>query len=114
MTSLLKQKGYQSENLVKEHYLKAGYHFLHANRTIPGGEIDLIFESASELIFVEVKTVDYIDDLNNYITKSKLNALSRTVDTYLVKYPTTKDLRIDIAFLQQGEIIEIYENITNS
>ena len=102
MTSLLKQKGYQSESLVKEYYLKEGYHFLHANRTIPGGEIDLIFESDTELIFIEVKTVDYIDDLDNYITKSKLKALS------------TKDLRIDVVFLQQGEIIEIYENITNS
>lgn len=114
MSLALKQKGYQSENLVKDYYLKQGYHFLHANRTIPWGEMDLIFESDSELVFIEVKTVDYIEDLDNYITKSKLKALSRTVDAYITKYPTNKELRIDVVFLQQGNIIEIYENITGS
>ena len=114
MAISLKQKGYQSENLVKDYYLKLGYRFLHANWTIPGWEIDLIFESDSELIFIEVKTVDYTEDLENYITKTKLKALERAVEAYITKYPTSKDLRIDVAFLQQGKIIEIYENITNT
>ena len=113
MAISLKQKGYQSENLVKDHYLNLGYRFLHANWTIPGWEIDLIFESDSELVFIEVKTVDYTEDLENYIKKSKLKVLERSVEAYITKYPTSKDLRIDVAFLQQGKIIEIYENITN-
>jgi len=107
MAISLKQKGYQSENLVKDHYLNLGYRFLHANRTIPGGEIDLIFESDSELIFIEVKTVDYTEDLENYITKTKLKALERAVEAYITKYPTSKDLRIDVVFLQQGKIAEM-------
>lgn len=114
MAISLKQKGYQSESLVKNHYLKLDYRFLHANWTIPGWEIDLIFESGSELVFIEVKTVDHTEDLENYITKSKLKALERSVESYITKYPTSKDLRIDVAFLQQGKIIEIYENITNT
>lgn len=114
MAISLKQKGYQSESLVKKHYLNLGYRFLHANWTIPGWEIDLIFESDSELIFIEVKTVDCTEDLENYITKTKLKAPERAVEAYIIKYPTSKDLRIDVAFLQQGKIIEIYENITNT
>ena len=65
MAISLKQKGYQSESLVKKHYLNLGYRFLHANWTIPGWEIDLIFESDSELIFIEVKTVDYTENLDH-------------------------------------------------
>ena len=114
MAISLKQKGYQSENFVKNHYLNLDYRFLHSNRTILGWEIDLIFESDSELVFIEVKTVDHTEDLENYITKSKLKALERSVESYITKYPTSKDLRIDVAFIQQGKIIEIYENITNT
>ena len=107
MAISLKQKGYQSENLVKDHYLNLDYRFLHANWTIPGWEIDLIFESDSELVFIEVKTVDYTEDLENYITKSKLKALERSVEAYITKYPTSKDLRIDVVFIQQGKSMKI-------
>ena len=57
MATSLRQKGYQSENLVKDHYLNLGYRFLHANWTIPGWEIDLIFESDSELVFHKISNI---------------------------------------------------------
>jgi len=37
-----------------------------------GGELDIISETADELVFIEVKAVHHTDDLHNYITPTKL------------------------------------------
>jgi Holliday junction resolvase-like predicted endonuclease len=36
---------------------------LETNYTIPGGELDVIAQKNGEIVFVEVKVVDYVDDL---------------------------------------------------
>lgn len=110
----LKQQGYQAETLVKNHYLAQGLTLREQNWTIPGGELDLIFESVEELIFVEVKSVEHTLDLDQYISKKKLKTLERSIETYLMDHPSSKDLRLDIAFVQQGQILEIYEDVTNA
>lgn len=96
----LKSKGYQGEKIVKDAYLAQGYVLLHQNRTIPGGEIDLVLESTEDIVFVEVKTVDHIAELDNYLTQKKLKTLERTIESYLIQYPNAKNIRLDVAFVQ--------------
>lgn len=110
----LKEKGYQAENIVKSHYLTQGFRFIESNWTIPGGEIDLIFAGQQEIVFIEVKCVNSIDELDNYISRKKLITLERAIETYLHQHHLDTEVRLDIAFVKHGEILEIYENISNN
>jgi len=55
--------GQIGEELAVEYYEKNGYEILDTNYTIPGGELDVIAQKNGEIVFVEVKVVDQIDDL---------------------------------------------------
>lgn len=64
---------------------------------------------------VEVKTVNNMEELDGYITPSKLRAMERTLETYLQKYDFDYDeVSFDVVFVKDGKILEQYENVTNS
>lgn len=106
-----KQLGYKWEKIAKKHYLKQNYNFLEENYTIQWGELDLIFDNEKQILFIEVKVVNHIDQLQDYITQHKLKALKKTIDTYLRKNPTNKEIRLDFVFIKNKEIIEVYKNV---
>ena len=64
------------------------------------------------MIFIEVKILDWIDDLHDYITKQKLQYLKRAIKSYLVTRPTQKEIQLDVVFVQQGKVLEVFENVT--
>ena len=68
-------------------------------------------ENDVNIIFVECKVVNYVDNLHDYITPKKLQALKYAIDTYLWKYPTQKTVRVDIVFIKNKQIIEVVKNI---
>ena len=68
-------------------------------------------DNGINLIFVEVKVVNYMDNLHDYITPKKLIVLKHTIETYVWKYPTQRVVRIDVVFIKDKQIIEIYKNI---
>ncbi len=107
-----RSQGKEGEEIALQAYLEEWYSLVERNFTIRGGEIDLIVENAEHLHFVEVKVVDSIDDLHNYITSAKLKHITKTIQRYLHTHPTTKTIQIDIVFVQQGSILEIYRNVT--
>ncbi len=110
-----KQKGYEWEKIVAEYYKKNGCTILKQNFTIKGGEIDIIAQKDDTLYFVEVKVVNYMEEMDNYITPAKLKSLKRTIATYQARnncYDLL--LQIDVVFVKQGRIIERFKNITNS
>ena len=112
MKSILKQSGKKAEQIVEQYYLDKGYYLLNRNYTIPGGEIDLVFESEQEVIFIEVKLVDYAQHPEYLISKKKLSFLERTIENYCYKKEVEKNIRLDIVFVKEGKIREIYENVT--
>lgn len=114
MTRYNKDKGDEWELLVAEYYQKKGHTLLQHKYTIHWGELDLIFENDKLLTFVEVKVVDYIDDFFDYITPKKLWAIKRTMERYLLKYPTNKEYVLDVVFVKHNSIVEIYENVTST
>ncbi len=106
-----KNKWYLWEEIVKEHYQWKGYNLLKKNYTIKWGEIDLIFDDENTIVFVEVKVIDWIEDLFDYISQNKLKFLSKTIIYYLNKFPSNKMYRLDVVFVKNQKIYEIYENV---
>ena len=111
MSNDKKKTWYESENIVAEYYSQKGFTIIQQNYTVQDWELDLIIEDSKKLIFVEVKTVDQIDDLFDYITPRKLSTVKRTIQTYLWKNPTQKDIRLDVVFVKNKQVFEVYENI---
>ena len=110
----LKQKGYQWESLVRDRYEKNGYVVLGKNFAIRWGEIDLILENKEEIVFVEVKVVDGIEDWNAYLSQRKMQALERSIESYCANNLIAKAIRLDAVFVQNWKIVEVYENISNT
>ncbi len=106
-----KKIGNQWESLAQKLYESHGYVCSSKNFTIRWWEIDLVMENDLTIIFVEVKVVNYIENLHDYITSKKIQTLKYTIDTYLWKYPTSKIVRIDVVFIKDQKIVEIIKNI---
>lgn len=102
------------EELAVWYYEERGYEILETNYTIPGGELDVIAQKNGEIVFVEVKVVDYIDDLMWYIKPQKLKFLEKTIQDYMYKKNLDFDVRLDVAFVKNNSILEVFENVTNS
>ena len=102
---------YAGEATVMQHYLSQGYTACAQNYTIRGGEIDCIVENDRYIVFVEVKVINHIDDLQSFITGKKLYYVQKTIEQYLHTHHVDKDPRLDVVFVKQGHIVEIFENI---
>ncbi len=102
------------EELVVGYYEERGYEILETNYTIPGGELDVIAQKNGEIVFVEAKVVDHIDDLMWYIKPQKLKFLEKTIQDYMYKKNLDFDVRLDVAFVKNNSILEVFENVTNS
>lgn len=103
--------GYKWEDIAKNYYLEQWYQLLDQNRTIRWWELDLVFEKNNELVFCEIKVVDNTDDIFGYITKKKLNFLSKTIQYYVFDKSVDKDFRLDIVFIKDWSVFEIFKNI---
>lgn len=103
--------GNNGELLVQQYYEGKWYTCKDKNFTIKWGELDLVVEDEHNLLIVEVKVVNYMDNLHDYITPRKIATLQKSIQTYLWKYPTQKSVRLDIVFVKGNEIVEVYENI---
>lgn len=83
--------------LHKHHYRIIDRNY-HAGRL---GEIDIICESKSHLIFLEVKSSRF-DDFGNPIYKidsKKQKQIARIAEIFLSQYKTDKDCRFDVIVL---------------
>ena len=113
-TRYKKDKGEKGEKIVAQHYQDNWYTLIQTNYTIAWWEIDLILKRHDILTFVEVKVVDYIDDLYDYVTPKKLGHVKHTIAYYLLEHPTDKDHVLDVVFVKDNSIVEVYENVTNT
>lgn len=109
-----KMKGNEGETLVANHYQDQWYVLIERNYTIPGWELDLIFRQNNILTFVEVKVVDHIDELQGYLTLKKLWHVQHTIAYYLLTHPTDMEYLLDVVFVKNNSILDIYKNVTNS
>jgi len=104
----------QSEDIVAKRYQDFWYKITARNYTIPWWEIDIVAENQNELVFIEVKTINHIDDIDGYVSKKKIWLLKNCVEHYLMRHPSNKEMVIDVVFVKDNIISEIYENVTNN
>ena len=104
-----KQKGYKNEELVKKFLQKQWYEILYQNFTIRGGEIDIIAQKDGIIHFVEVKSSYSVNDFQDYISVSKIKALEKTAQTWLVRNQIDLPYEFDLA-LVKDENIDYIEN----
>lgn len=109
-----REVGQEWEDLVLEYYEENWYEILDTNYTIRWWEIDIIAQKDWEIVFIEVKVVDWMDDVMWYITPKKLMALERTIQNYMYKKWLDFWIRIDVVFVKDNKILEVYENVTNN
>lgn len=107
-----KEIWYEWESIVVEEYLKNGYKILKTNFTFPGWEIDIIAKKDNILHFVEVKVVNYVDDIHWYISKQKLSFLDRSIQTYLYKNKVDLAHVLDVVFVKNWKIFHKIINAT--
>lgn len=110
----LKTKWYKGEWVALDWYIQRWYCFLDKNFTIRGGEIDLIVENESFIVFIEVKVVDSIEEWSGYLSARKLQAIERSIEEYCYRKWIEKEIRLDLVFVKNQQVIEVFENISNS
>ena len=108
-----KDKGDEWENIVSNYYQDLWYTLIERKYTISWWELDLIFHKNNRLTFVEVKVVNHIEDLQNYVTSKKLWHVKHTIEYYLLNHPTDQEYTLDVVFVRDNSILEVYENVTN-
>lgn len=113
-TRYKKKKGHEWEELAAQYYQNQWYILIESNYTIPWWELDLIFQHHNILTFVEVKVVDHIDDLQEYLTPKKLWHVKHTIAYYLLTHPTDREYVLDVVFVRDNSILDVYKNVTNS
>ena len=114
MTNYKKNKWDEWEALVAQYYQDNWHILIERKYTIKWWEIDLIFQKNNILIFVEVKVIDHIDDLQDYVTPKKLGHVKHTINYYLMCHPTDKEYVLDVVFVKDNSILQIYQNVTNT
>ncbi|MBU1091869.1 YraN family protein [Patescibacteria group bacterium] len=111
------------EDIAVKHLVKQGFKILERNYRKKWGEIDIIAIKKGLLHFVEVKTVSYETDFDNYIPEENVNfskrkKLTRAINTYLaekrVSYET--EFVVDVVavyfdFFTKNSKIRVLENV---
>ena len=112
-------KGKEAENLAKQYLLDKELRYIDCNFESEVGEIDLIFfdEKEKQLVFVEVKSKDNLDQgyPEQQVTKQKLYRITKTADFFMDTHPHLPQFgRIDVVAISfhksKPEIIH-FQNI---
>lgn len=77
-----KVQGYKAESVVIHYLQKKWFYFVERNYQIRGWEIDIIMIHNHQYVFVEVKMIDWMDDIMDHIHKSKITSLTKTIKKY--------------------------------
>ncbi len=105
---------YQAEQIVIEAYIARWWQLLHKNYTIQWWEIDCIFFYKDALVFIEVKDVSFVEDINSYITQKKRINIKKAIQHYLydnrIAKPLYTRLQCDIVFIKNKKIYTVIEN----
>ncbi len=103
-----KTKGKKGEILARKYLESQGLHYIEANYTIWGGEIDIVMKDLNQYVFVEVKIRKKGQlPVGAIISKSKERALIRTSQKYLMeKNMQAESVRIDVVgvYLEGGKV----------
>jgi putative endonuclease len=104
MPTKIRQLGNAGEEYCVKYLTDLGYQVLSRNFNSPFGEIDIIVENQTSLVFIEVKTRtnESIDHAMLSITKAKQKKITKTAIYFLQNYQNTNVIehRFDVIILQ--------------
>lgn len=111
MSKPRKHIGYHGEQVALDRYTQKGYTLQARNFTIRGGEIDLIFTHETVRIFVEVKVVNGLEEVDNILTYHKRRALYRSIQTYRYQHQVWNNWRLDLVLVQGNKVAHIFPHV---
>ncbi len=83
------------------------------NRTMKGGELDIVWYIDDLLVVVEVRCVDGVDDLQAYISPQKMKHLLRSIEHRVYAHQRNGAVRLDVVYVKWSHVVEWYQNVTN-
>jgi len=105
-----KEQGQEGEGHARSFLEKAGYRFLAANTQTRYGEVDLVMEKGTTVVFVEVR----VRGSNSYgspaetVTKAKQKKVAKAAIAYAKEQGLTKrPLRFDVVAIEGNKINHI-------
>lgn len=107
-----KQDWYVAESVACEYLISKGYTVIERNYTMRGGELDIIAINWPILTFVEVKLVNHVLDIHDYITPAKLKHLHKTIEFYLREHRHDGEIQLDVIFVRYDQVIQHVTNVT--
>ena len=104
--------GFVDEDQVASHYADLGHPLRHKRWRGKGGEIDLVLENGTGLIFVEVKRSRDFATAAARVSPQQIQRISASASEYLAKMPNGQDtdVRFDVALVNGSGQIEVLEN----
>ena len=108
------EDGLAAEDIACRDYLSRGYRLVRQRWRGRCGEIDLIFEAAGELIFVEVKKARSLDVAVTRLSERQLWRIARSAEDYIgttAPDPMTP-MRLDLATVDAIGQLSVLENLT--
>lgn len=108
-----KTKGIQGEEIAKKHYETIGCEILEVNYRFKRCEVDLIvLKDENLLIFIEVKNRSRKDfgEAETFVSEAQQNRIKEAAEEYIFGINWKKDLRFDIACVDQNSNIEVFED----
>ncbi len=112
MRGARKKLGWRGEELAVAHLEKRGYVVRERNWRCPAGEIDIVGEDGSCLVFVEVRTRRgrEFGTPEESVTPAKQAKLVELVQTYLQEHDWDGDWRIDVVAVEMtsgGKLLRV-------
>ena len=107
-------QGICAENTVAKHYKSLGATLLSERWRGAGAELDLVFDMAGTIVFVEVKSSKNHARAVQSLTPSQLARICRAAESYIGDLPKglLTPMRIDLATVDQYGSVETLENIS--
>ncbi len=110
--------GNSGEDVACFYLKKAGYKIIDRNYQLKYGELDIVAEKNSVLIFIEVKTSNPLSKIppEENFTAKKLFKMQRIIDNYLILHKHSKETlyRLDLIAVKLNKkkaIIKHFKNI---
>lgn len=109
------QKGAEAEEAAVRFYEDEGYEVLVRNYRLPYGELDLVVTDGVEVVVVEVKGRKEFREweADHALWREKKRKLLRVTEIYLDRHehllPLVYAVRLDIVYVTQGRVQEVFE-----
>lgn len=104
--------GEAAEAAVRRDYERRGFHLAAQRWRGPGGEIDLIFRQAGEVVFVEVKKSRSFEQAAARVNLTQMRRIHASAGSFLSGEPagSLTQSRFDVALVDGAGAVQIIEN----